>query len=107
MFISTGKGHSIARMHFAYFNSFLAISGPYMIAVSRLRVFENMALRTVFGSKRDEVTGEWRKLHNEELSDLCSSPNIVRVEKSRIRWAWHVERMVEGRGVHRVLVGKP
>jgi len=64
-------------------------------------------LRRVFGPKRDEVTGEWRKLHNEELSDLYSLPNIVRVVKSRImRWAWHVARIGEGRGVHRVLVGR-
>jgi len=62
----------------------------------------------VFGPKRDEVTGEWRILHNEELRDLYSLPNIVRVVKSRrIRWAGHVTRMGEGRGVHRVLVGKP
>ena len=73
----------------------------------RLRVFENRVLRRVFGSKRDEVTGEWRKLHKEELSDLYSLPNIVRVVKSRrMRWAGHVARMGEGRGVHRVLVGK-
>ena len=59
-------------------------------------------------TKRDEVTGEWRKLHNEELSDLYSLPNIVRVVKSRrMRWAGHVARMGEGRRVHRVLVGKP
>ena len=62
-----------------------------------LRVLENRVLRTVFGPKRDEVTGEWRKLLNEELSDLYSLPNIVRVLKSRrMRWAGHVERM--GRG---------
>ena len=74
----------------------------------RLRVFENWMLRRVFGPKRDEVTGEWRKLHNEELSDLYPLPNIVRVVKSRrMRWAGHVARVVEGRGVHRVLVGKP
>ena len=74
----------------------------------RLRVFENMVLRRVFGPKRDEVTGEWRKLHNEEISDLYSLPNIVRVVKSRrMRWAGHAARMGEGRGVHRVLVGKP
>jgi hypothetical protein len=66
-------------------------------------VFEkSMVLRRVFGPKRDEVTGEWRKLHNEELNDLYSLPNIVRV-----RWAGHVVRMGEDRVVHRVLVGKP
>ena len=64
-------------------------------------------LRGIFGPKRDEVTGEGRKLHSEELSDLYSLPNIVRVVKSRrMRWAGHVARMGEGRGVHRVLVGK-
>ena len=74
----------------------------------RLRVFENRVLRRVFGTKRDEVTGEWRKLHNEELNDLYSVLNIVRVVKSRrMRWAGHVTRMGEDRGVHRVLVGKP
>ena len=71
-------------------------------------VFENRVLRRVFGPKREEVTGEWRKLHNEELSDLYSLPNIVRVVKSRrMRWAGHVARMREGRVVHRVLVWKP
>jgi hypothetical protein len=74
----------------------------------RLKVFENRVLRRVFGSKRDEVTGEWRKFHNEELNDLYSLPNIVRVVKSkRMRRAGHVARMGEGRGVHRVMVGKP
>jgi hypothetical protein len=73
----------------------------------RLRVFENRVLRRVFEPKRDEVTGEWRKLHNEELTDLYSLPNIVRVSKSRrMRWAGHVAPMGEGRSVHRVLVGK-
>jgi len=73
----------------------------------RVRVFENRVLRGVFGPKTDEVTGEWRKLH-EELSDLYSLPNIVRVVKSRrMRWAEHVTRMGEGSVVHRVLVGKP
>jgi hypothetical protein len=74
----------------------------------RLRMFENRVLRRVFGPKRGEVTGEWRKLHNEELNDLYSFPNIVRVVKSRrMRWAGHMARMGEDRGVHRVLVGKP
>jgi len=74
----------------------------------RLRLFENSVLRRVFGSKRDEVTGEWKKLHNEELRDLYSLPNIVRVVKlRRMRWAGHVALMGEGRDVHRVLVGKP
>jgi hypothetical protein len=74
----------------------------------RLRVFENRMLRRTFGPKRDEVMGEWRKLHNEELNGLYSLPNIVRVIKSkRLRWAGHVARMGEGRGVYRVLVGKP
>jgi len=69
---------------------------------------ENRVLRRVFGSKRDEVTVEWRKLHNEELRDLYSLPNIVRVVKSRrMRLEGHVAGMGEGRGVHRVLVGKP
>ena len=74
----------------------------------RLRVFENRVLRKVFGLKRDEVTGECRKLHDEEKYDLYSLPNIVRVVKSRrMRWAGHVARMGEDRGVHRGLVGKP
>ena len=71
-------------------------------------MFENMVLRRVFGSKRDKVKGEWRKLRNEEPRDLYTLPNIVRVVKSRrMRWAGHVARMGEGRDVHRVLVGKP
>ena len=73
-----------------------------------LRVFEYMVLRRIFGPRRDEVTGEWRRLHNEELNDLYSSPNIVRVIKSRrIRWVRGVARMGEDRGVYRVLLGKP
>jgi hypothetical protein len=74
----------------------------------RLRVFENRVFRRVFGPKRKEVTGEWRKLHNEELNDLYSLPNIVGVVKSRrMRWAGHVAHMGDERGVYRVLVGKP
>jgi len=73
----------------------------------KLRVFENRVLRRIFGPRRDEVTWEWRKLHNEELNDLYSSPNIVRVIKlKRMRWAGHMARMGEERGVYRVLVGK-
>jgi hypothetical protein len=73
----------------------------------RLRVFENRVLRRVFGPRRDEVTEEWRKLHNEEPNELYSLPNNVRVVKSRMRSAEHVARMGEERGVHKVLVGKP
>jgi len=74
----------------------------------RLRKLENRVLSRVFGPKRDEVTGKWKKLHKEELSNLYSLPNLLRVVKSRrMRQAGHVERMGEERGMHRVLVGKP
>jgi hypothetical protein len=70
--------------------------------------FENRVLRRIFGPKRDEVTGQWRKLHNEEPNNLCSSSNIVWVIKSgRMRLAGHAAHVGEGRGVYRVLVGKP
>ena len=73
-----------------------------------LRVFENRVLRRTFGPKRDEITGEWEKLHNEELNDLYSSPNTFWATKSRrMRWAGHVARMGERGGIYRVLVGKP
>jgi len=74
----------------------------------KLRMFENMVLRRIFEPRRDNVTGERRRLHNEGLNDLYAKPNIVRVIKSRrIRWAGHVARMGEERGVYRVLLGKP
>jgi hypothetical protein len=74
----------------------------------RLRLFENRVLRRIFGPKRDEVTGEWRKLHNEELRDLYSSPSIIRITKSKMmRWPGHVARMGEKRNAYKLLVGKP
>ena len=74
----------------------------------KLKVFENIVLRRIFGPRRDEVTGEWRKLHNEDVNDLYYSPNILLVIKSRkIRWAGHVARMGEERVAYKVFLGKP
>jgi hypothetical protein len=73
-----------------------------------LRVYENRVLRKIFGPNTDEVTGEWRRLHNEELNDLYISPNIIWVVKSRrMGWAGHVARMGERRDSHKISVGKP
>jgi hypothetical protein len=74
----------------------------------RRRVFENRVLKRIFGPKRDKVTGEWRKLHNEQLRDLYSSPSIIRIIKwRRMRWVGHVARMGEKRNAYRLLVGMP
>ena len=74
----------------------------------KLRVFENMVLRRISGPRRDEVTGQWRRLHKEELNDLYSSPSIVRMIKSRrMRWVGHVARIGKRSGLYGVLVGKP
>ena len=81
---------------------------PTLREERRLRLFENRVLRRIFETKRDEIKGEWRKQHNEELNDLYTSPNIFWVIKSRIRrWAGNVAYMGERRGVYRVFVGKP
>jgi hypothetical protein len=74
----------------------------------RLRVFENRVLRRIFGPKRNEVTGDWRKLHNEELHNLYTSPNAIRIIKSRrARWVGHVARMGKIRNAYIIVVGKP
>ena len=92
-------------------SSFVVLYGhetwsPTLREERKLRVFENKVLRRMFGPRRDEVTEDWRRLHNEELNDLYSSPNIVRVINSRrMRWVGHVARMGEERSAYRVLVG--
>ena len=74
----------------------------------RLRVFKNKVLRKIFGARRDEITEDWRKLHNAELNALYSLPNLIRNLKSRqVRWAGHVAHMEQSRNAYRVLVGKP
>jgi hypothetical protein len=76
------------------------------VGAHRLRVLENRVLRRIFGRKRSEVTGGWRKLHNEELHNFCTSPSIIRMIKSRMRWAGNVARMGLKRNAHRILLGK-
>jgi hypothetical protein len=73
-----------------------------------MRVFENRVLRRILGPRRDEVTGDWRKLHNEEIHNLYSSPNVIRmIQSKKMRWAGHVARMGATRNAYRILVGKP
>ena len=88
----------------------MVVGGTWSLTLreeQRLRVFENKALRNIFGDKRDGITGKWRKLHNAELHALYSSPNIIKNLKSRLRWAGHIARMEQSRNTYRVLVGKP
>jgi hypothetical protein len=73
----------------------------------RLRVFKNRVLRKIFGPKREEVTGEWRKLHNDELNDLNSSPNIRLIKPRMMKWVGHVAHMGDRKGAYRDLVGRP
>jgi hypothetical protein len=101
------KDYDIQNYNFACFNGCETWS-PTLREEHRLRVFKNRVLRRIFGPKRDEVTGEWRRLHNEKLNVLYSSSNIIWVIKSRrMRWAGHIAHMGEGRGAYRILVGRP
>jgi hypothetical protein len=89
-------------------SSTLPIKKELLREQHKLRVFENRVVRRIFGPKRDEVMGGWRKLHNEELHNLYSSPHLIRMIKSRrMRWVGHVARMEEKRNACRILVGKP
>jgi hypothetical protein len=86
----------------------VVLYGCETLSLILLRVFENRVLRRIFGPERDEVIGGWRKLHNEELHNLYSSPSIIRMINSRrMRSVWHVARMVEKRNAYRIFVGKP
>jgi len=105
--LTTGSGNAgtCGKLHH---RSWIRLRQKAGVFASALRVFGNRVLRRIFGPRRDKVTGEWGKLHNVELNDLNSSTNIVRVMKSRkMRWAGHIARMGERRGLYRVLVGKP
>jgi hypothetical protein len=100
-FFYFSTGICASYINFGVFSVSLTLREEY-----RLRVCENRVLRRIFGPKRDEVTEDWSKLHNEELHNLYSSPNIIKMIKSRrMRWTWHVARM--GRNACRILVGKP
>ena len=102
------KGQDIQKYNFACCLVWVETWSLTLREERGLRVFENRVLRRIFGPKRDEVTGEWRQPHTEELNDRYSSPNIVWVIKPRrMRWVGHVARMGERRGVYRVLVAEP